>query len=269
MSDLTLDQYFDLAWKQYTDTTPCAAKIFSLLRSEGESIINDHVAFRTFDHEKVGLDQFIKFFSRWDYEVRGEYTFEAKKLSAIHLENKNDSNLPKIFVSQLKNHLFSNELQQLIEKALSQETKNFEELILKDQKSWKVSFEEYELANSESEYAAWVLAHGIRPNHFTVLVNQLSKYNELPLLNTFLKDNGFTLNNSGGEIKGSVDVLLEQSSTMADMTKVSFSDGENEISSCYYEFAKRYQDSEGKTFQGFVTKSADKIFESTYKADGK
>ncbi|MCP4914823.1 MAG: DUF1338 domain-containing protein [Oligoflexia bacterium] len=264
MAELTLDQYFELAWKQYTETTPCAANIHSLLIKNGENVINDHVAFRTFDHEKIGLNQFIKFFAKWGYEVRGEYTFEEKKLSAIHLENKNDSSLPKIFVSQLKNHLFSNELQQLINKVISQESKSFDDLILKDQKSWKVSYEEYEMANHESEYAAWVLAHGIRPNHFTVYVNELTKYNNLNDLNQFLKNNGFTLNNSGGEIKGSVDVLLEQSSTMADKIKVQFCDGEKEVSSCYYEFAKRYSDSKGNIFQGFVTKSADKIFESTY-----
>ena len=37
------------------------------------------------------------------------------------------------------------------------------------------------------------------------------------------------------------------------------------VPSCYYEFAKRYSDSTGQIYQGFVTASADKIFESTNK----
>jgi len=37
------------------------------------------------------------------------------------------------------------------------------------------------------------------------------------------------------------------------------------VPSCYYEFAKRYADKSGEIYQGFVTTSADKIFESTNK----
>lgn len=50
---------------------------------------------------------------------------------------------------------------------------------------------------------------------------------------------------------------------MSGLTEVNFSDGKKQIPSCYYEFAKRYKDSDGKLYQGFVAKSADKIFEST------
>jgi len=35
------------------------------------------------------------------------------------------------------------------------------------------------------------------------------------------------------------------------------------IKSCYYEFARRYPDRKGLLFQGFVSASVDKIFEST------
>jgi len=78
-----------------------------------------------------------------------------------------------------------------------------------------------------------------------------------------LKTNNFLLNDSGGEIKGSTDVYLEQSSTRADPTQVAFSDGTKTIPCCYYEFAKRYTMPDGKLFTGFVAQSADKIFEST------
>ena len=78
-----------------------------------------------------------------------------------------------------------------------------------------------------------------------------------------LKENGFELNNSGGEIKGSKEVLLEQSSTLADKIEVEFSDNKLIIPSCYFEFAKRYAMKDGSLYQGFVAQSADKIFEST------
>ena len=71
------------------------------------------------------------------------------------------------------------------------------------------------------------------------------------------------LNTSGGEIKGSPEVCLAQSSTMADSMPVAFSDATVAIPSCFYEFAQRYAMANGELYQGFVAASADKIFEST------
>ena len=91
----------------------------------------------------------------------------------------------------------------------------------------------------------------------------LNTFDGLEDLNRFLESENFRLNDSGGKIKGSKKVFLEQSSTKASSKKIQFSDGEFEIPSCYYEFAKRYSMKDGQLYQGFVTTSADKIFEST------
>jgi hypothetical protein len=71
------------------------------------------------------------------------------------------------------------------------------------------------------------------------------------------------LNSSGGEVKGTPEELLEQSSTKAGILPIDFVEGTFEIPSCYYEFAFRYPDTDGKLYSGFIAKSADKIFEST------
>jgi hypothetical protein len=42
-----------------------------------------------------------------------------------------------------------------------------------------------------------------------------------------------------------------------------FAEGAFGIPSCYYEFAQRFPMPDGKLFNGFVTRSANKIFEST------
>ena len=115
----------------------------------------------------------------------------------------------------------------------------------------------------ESDYAAWVSAFGYRPNHFTVFINELKKFSDIHVLNDFLKEQGFKLNSSGGEVKGSKEVCLEQSSTLANNIEVSFEDKKLTIPACYYEFARRYPLPDGKLYQGFVAASADKIFEST------
>jgi hypothetical protein len=115
----------------------------------------------------------------------------------------------------------------------------------------------------ESEYAAWLYLFGFRANHFTVSINYLEKFSGIIEVNEFLKSQGFPMNDSGGEVKGSPEQLLEQSSTLADQLEVAFQEGTYRVPSCYYEFATRYKDANGKLFSGFIAGSADKIFEST------
>jgi hypothetical protein len=57
--------------------------------------------------------------------------------------------------------------------------------------------------------------------------------------------------------------MLRQSSTLADIVNIKFIEGNYDIPCCYYEFAQRYPNPDGRLFSGFVAKSADKIFEST------
>ena len=73
------------------------------------------------------------------------------------------------------------------------------------------------------------------------------------------------MNDSGGEVKGTPEELLEQSSTIAYNKEITFSNGVHTIPACYYEFAKRYPKKDGDLFRGFIAGSADKIFESTDK----
>ncbi|MDC1174310.1 DUF1338 domain-containing protein [Bacteriovoracaceae bacterium] len=261
---MKLNDYFQIAWDQYIETTPSAKKINDLLSQRGESVVNDHIAFRTFDNHALCMDRFIEFFKQYDYEVCGDYVFEEKKLDAVHLENK-DKACPKIFISQLQNNNFSKKLQRLIKECVESEDFDFNELLISGSKNWHICYDQYQMALEESEYAAWVLAHGIRPNHFTVLVNELSSFSGLGEFNSFLKENSFEMNTSGGEIKGNPAVYLEQSSTMADSIHVDFDGETHQVASCFYEFAKRYPIKEDILFQGFVTSSADRIFESTNK----
>ena len=99
---------------------------------------------------------------------------------------------------------------------------------------------------------------------FTILVNHLDGFDGLNELNEYLVQNDFKMNFSGGIIKGGPNVWLEQSSIMADSIDVRFKEKIYTVPGCYYEFAYRYE-KDGALFNGFVTQSADKIFESTDK----
>lgn len=256
-------QLFNHIWQQYLEVTPSADKVHQLLGS-GNDVINDHVAYRTFNIEKVNLEKLAAHLIKLGYKECGEYHFEAKKLYAKHFEHA-DSTQPKVFISELLVEEFSPEVQTIIHKLVDQlpteavTADNF----LYSGKQWDVSFEDYKTLLAESEYAAWMAAWGYRANHFTVSINHLENHETIESVNEAVKAGGFALNSVGGEIKGDKAVKLEQSSTMADKAPVAFSDKTVEIPSCFYEFAKRYPLANGELYTGFVAASADKIFEST------
>ncbi len=105
--------------------------------------------------------------------------------------------------------------------------------------------------------------YGYGANHFTINVNELKSIENLAEFNELLKEQGFVMNSSGGEIKGSKGVMLQQSSILADKMNVFFKEGHREAPSCYYEFAERFPMDNGELYSGFVAKLADKICEST------
>lgn len=256
---------FEKIWQSYLAVTPSAKKVHELLSTNnGSDVINDHVAYRTFNLDKVSLDKLAAHLLALGYKECGEYHFEAKKLYAKHFEHA-DSTLPKVFISQLLVEEFSAEAQAIIHKMVEQvdSEKVAEQSFLYSGTHWTVSSEDYQTLLAESEYAAWMAAWGYRANHFTVSINHLENFDTIEAVNEAVKAGGFTLNSVGGEIKGSAEVKLEQSSTMADHADVAFSDKTMSIPSCFYEFALRYPLANGELYTGFVAASADKIFEST------
>jgi hypothetical protein len=255
---------FDSLWSDYiTRLCPSADKVHTLLE-EDEALINDHIALRTFSLAPVSLEVLAKPFLALGYKECGDYIFESKHLTAKHYEHP-DRTQPKVFISQLEVGQCSENLQSIVAKLVAQvdSTKLSSSDFLHNGRLWEVSHGDYVSLAKESEYAAWLSAHGYGANHFTVSVNQLDKFDSVKQVNDYLRNADFAINESGGEVKGTPEVLLEQSSTMADKVTVRFSDGEQVIPGGFYEFALRYPMKNGELYQGFVAASADKIFEST------
>ncbi len=261
----TLDDLLKTLWKDYSNLNKQAYKIHQLLESRQEIVINDHIAFRTFNIPKINIDLLAQHFIRFGYKPAGEYQFPTKKLFARHYEHS-DPNKPKIFISELKVEECSPYLQKVVKDLVEQipQNKSKDPQFLISGALWKeIPYETYEKLQKESEYAAWMSVFGFRVNHFTVFFNALKTFKSFQEFNEFLKTNGFPLNAAGGEIKGSPKEYLEQSSTLAHPVEIEFADQKKTVPACYYEFARRYPMSDGKLFQGFVAQSADKIFEST------
>ena len=261
---MTPDVLFTALWNDYIQRLcPSADKVHQLLQ-EDEALINDHIALRTFNSAPLGIATLAQPFLDAGYVACGDYVFESKKLVAKHFEHP-DSNQPKVFISELKVEECSPELQAIVAKLVEQvdASKLSGNEFLSSGRLWDLSFEDYQTLAKESEYASWLAAHGYGANHFTVSVNQLNAFEEVKGVNDHLRQSGFSINEFGGEVKGTPEVLLEQSSTMADKVPVTFSEGVEIVPGGFYEFAKRYPMDNGELYTGFVAASADKIFEST------
>ncbi len=262
MNQRSIEDLLAAMWRDYTDMNPHAERIAKLFAARGEKVVNDHIALRTFNLPRVGIDVLASAFVRGGYQAREAYTFPEKRLIAKHYEAPG---LPKVFISELQVERFDPGVQDIISGLVEEMEVSLpgQQDFCLSGRSWKLGFDVYERLRESSEYAAWVAAFGFRPNHFTVLVNELKTLESLQAVNGFLEAEGFVLNDAGGKIKGSPAVLLEQSSVLANNIDVPFDDGVHRIPGCYYEFARRYPGPDGELYQGFVAASADRIFEST------
>ena len=134
---------FDKIWQSYIEVTPSAHKVHQLLGS-GNDVINDHVAYRTFNIEKVNIEKLAAPLIALGYKDCGQYTFEAKKLNAKHFEHS-DKTMPKVFISELLVEEFSEEVQTIIHQIVDQiDEKNIgTEEFLYSGTHWKISQEQY------------------------------------------------------------------------------------------------------------------------------
>jgi hypothetical protein len=263
---MKIDAFFDNLWQDYINMTPQAEAIAHALTARGEVVQNDHVAFRTFNIGPIQLKHLEPFILDMGYSRYEPYHFPSKKLDAFgYIPPSPD--LPRIFLSELRVEELTDTAQTIVRRLVDQINPDdvADASIFWRGPLWQTpSYEDYEQLASESEYAAWLSVIGLRCNHFTINVNALNGINDIEQMNQMIEELGFSINEAGGRVKGSPAVLLEQGSTKASVQPFTFADGkQHDVTTCYYEFAKRYHDDEGNLYQGFVAASADKIFEST------
>lgn len=291
-SNTTMTQILDALFAIYAKRVPDVRKITVAMVRKGmvasqSEIINDHIAFRTMGVPNLGIASFEKIFLAHGYQRMEFYHFKAKKLDAYWFAPPT-SDLPRVFISELKVDQLSEQTQKIIRSYTDTVTADtVDHLNVNDATAvatyfqtplWELpSLEDYEFLLAESEYAAWVIYNRYYLNHYTISVHDLPKpYNQLESFNSFLKEIGIQLNTSGGEIKTSGDQLLRQTSSVANTVHASFANQESKvIAGSYVEFAERsplpeFADLPAAELrrehrrEGFETANADRIFESTF-----
>jgi hypothetical protein len=278
-------------------------KRVSYARKYAEVVVNDHIAFRTFNthtgEQPEGIRAIKHLLNYLNYVPVGKYEFKKTHLNAVHFQHP-DEMFPKIFVSQLEVDQLPNWAQHIINDTVAEtpyliSDESLELLsILKSEgeiprvaaealvedltryfrRPWQIPHKEDIIKlNDVSQYAAWTLLHGNSVNHFTAYIN-FQDVKEWPDLETTCK----ALASAGIPMKDSIEgepgSKLRQSATHAvkEEVEVIGQDGHETITwtYAYYELAERNYieiDGERKLFSGFLGEQATHLFDMTRTRD--
>ena len=61
---MELNKILNNLWQQYVEESPASLKIYDLLTAAGENVVNDHIAFRTFDDPRIDVNHLGSFFKK-------------------------------------------------------------------------------------------------------------------------------------------------------------------------------------------------------------
>lgn len=294
-----MTEMLDRLWVNYCERVVWARKYRDLVQQKGGRVVNDHIAFRTFNtftgQQPAGMEAIARLFTPTGYEAAGAYEFKDKFLTAKHYEHENPL-MPKIFVSQLEVDQLPADAQRLINESVAdasnlldtdtQAKLRFPEMMLADsheglsdrlhtfitKRPWSPPSRDTVLAvNKVSQYAAWTLLHGNNVNHFTAYINeqQVPEWPDIESTVAGLRAAGFPLK---AEIEGQPGSKLRQTATEAvdEESEVREPDGRPgklKWSYAYYELAERGEvpgpNGKPTRFNGFLGAQATNLFEMT------
>ncbi len=294
-----LTDLLERLWANYCERVEYARRYRDLVQDKGGRVVNDHIAFRTFNAPMgplpPGIEALARLITPLGYRAAGSYEFADKHLTARHYEH-DDLLLPKIFISQLEVDRLPADAARLIREAVAdarnlldtdtQAILRYPSTMLEDncgglidrlyryitQLPWSPPPRETVLAvNKVSQYAAWTLLHGNNVNHFTACINeqQVPGWPDIEATVAGLRAAGIPMKE---EIEGQRGSKLRQTATQAvdEECAVRERDGQPgrlKWSYAYYELAERGDvpgpDGRPRRFQGFLGAQATQLFEMT------
>jgi len=293
-------ELFHILWERYRGRVSYVRDYERMVRENGATFINDHIAFRTLGTtvgtNRIGMISLAVLFKPLGFLPVGAYEFKEKRLKAVHLQHP-DPTFPKLFVSELEVDQLSPEGQGIIarymlrhrpvlgEEELSQlrglanlAPRERNVLLTKIQGffetlPWGIPDRaDVEELGRHSQYGAWVLTHGFEVNHFTASVNShgVPAIGDIEKTVAEMRARGIPMKQ---EIEGERGSKLRQSATESVVIPITARgpDGRMQEMSwtyAYFEIAERGQwvnpETGGKElFQGFLGPQANQLFEMT------
>ena len=290
-------------WAGYLKRVSYAREYQQLINKKGGKVVNDHLAFRTFNthtgEQPEGIRAIKHIITCLGYFPVNKYEFKKKKLKAVHFEHPHTL-LPKIFVSQLEVEQLPVWAQQVIKnvvkdtpyllsdhsiellatlKEKGELTRLAGEALIQDleqffRRPWNVPQKSDVLnINDVSQYAAWVLLHGNSVNHFAAFINyqHVSEWPDLESTSRAMAAAGIPMKEL---IEGEKGGKLQQTATLSvkEDVDVMGDDGVEKMSwtYAYYELAERgleMVNGEEKLFSGFLESQARHLFDMTKTRD--
>jgi hypothetical protein len=294
-----LTDLLERLWVNYCQRVEYARRYRDLVMEKGGRVVNDHIAFRTFNTKTgelpAGIEALARLITPLGYEAKGSYEFQDKHLTARHYEHE-DPLMPKIFISQLEVDRLPEDAQRIISASVAdarnlldtdtQAILRYPQTMLENngtgivdrlyqyitQRPWSPPRRDDVIAvNKVSQYAAWTLLHGNNVNHFTAYINeqQVAEWPDIEKTVEGLKAAGIPMK---AEIEGAPGSKLRQTATQAideecDVREADGSPGKLKWSYAYYELAERNDipgpDGKPTRFQGFLGAQATHLFEMT------
>jgi hypothetical protein len=283
-------------WQDYYHRVEYARIYEQMILEAGQSIANDHIAFRSLgltvnrggEEINLGIPYLAKIIEALGYVKAGQYEFSDRYLKACHYRHpeQNSFNLPKLFISELVVDALPETLAQQIKETVVAGsffhqpdlnewlTTESSETIITQLKAvfsrpWQPPKRSLvEAVDKVSQYGAWVLLHGYAVNHFTGYINHhyTSIYSDIEKTARALVERGIPMKN---EIEGSLKTGLRQTATIAVTEMVEVWDDCQRLiqipwTYAYYELAER-NIVEGKLFEGFLDVQAKNLFSMTKK----
>ena len=116
---MNTSEFYQQIWQDYIKMTPQAEAIEGALRMRGETVVNDHIAFLTFNQGPARLATLEPLILALGYKRFEPYDFAGKKLDAMGYTPPS-SDLPRIFISELRVEELSAESQAVLQRLIGQ-----------------------------------------------------------------------------------------------------------------------------------------------------
>lgn len=239
----------------YENENPSFISVLNLLEQKGEKIVVDHISFRTFDFPSISIDVLAVPFIEVGYQEVERYKYDIHNIKARYYEHTTDKSAPLIFFSELCTYKFSKSLQNTIKKMVDRIPIHVlcSEKIFFSLNPWDgIQNSVYEQLKLESEYAAGVYAHGFKPHHIGVRINQFEKYDSISKLCAFFKGNKISYVLKKHSQQNQIIPLIEQVTLEMQDHKKTFTEGVFYIPTPRPEFTKRNYIDNNKMFMGFL-----------------
>lgn len=286
-------------WSTYCTTTPQFQQIVNALSLEKVPL--DHIACIDLPSEHTGIPTMTALLSLIGFEKQGAGYLPSKQNDFIWVAEEGAHKmlarqvLPQIVVADFRLNELPNKVRTIIEKYAHQsKSVPFEDIKIAlyqaqhgDMKAldwvkrfyatyfqgrnWSLpTLSEFHTVHAFNELLAWVLIFGRKPNHFTLPIHLLDRFENFDAFITFIETSvKLPLNTQGGRIKGDRSLGILQSATQGTPQRIELTDGYVDLPVDFVEFVWRFSNDPhpqywGDYFTGFIANQANDIIQSLY-----